>query len=64
MKKPYARPGAKGDIAVESGRRIVEPQKRPRYMLHELLVQFNPKAARTKEEREWLGDKPVGAELI
>ena len=58
------RPGAKVGIAVESGRLVVEPQQRPRYTLDELLAQCDPKAARTKEEREWLDNKPVGAELL
>jgi antitoxin ChpS len=58
------RSGAKVGIAVESGRLVVEPQHRPRYTLDELLAQCNPKAARTKEEREWLDSKPAGAELL
>ena len=58
------RPGAKVGIAVESGRLIVEPQKRPRYTLEELLARCNPKAKLSREEREWLDNKPVGGELI
>ena len=58
------RPGARVGITVESGRLVVEPRKRPRYSLDELLAQCDRKAARTKEEREWLDDKPVGSELI
>ena len=58
------RSGAKVGIAVESGRLVVEPQHRPRYTLAELLAQCNPKAARTKEEREWLDSNPAGAELL
>ena len=58
------RSGAKVGIAVENGRLVVEPQHRPRYTLDELLAQCNPKAARTKEEREWLDSKPAGAELL
>jgi antitoxin ChpS len=57
-------PGAKVGIAVQSGRLVVEPQQRPRYTLDELLAQCNPKAPRSKEEREWLNDKPAGGELI
>jgi antitoxin ChpS len=57
-------PGAKVGIAVEGGRLIVEPLKRPHYTLDELLAQCDPKAPRTTEEREWLDDKPVGGELI
>ena len=57
-------PGATVGIAVKSGRLIVEPQQRPRYTLDELLARCNPKAQRSKEEREWLNAKPTGAELI
>ncbi len=45
------------------GRLVVEAQPRPHYTLKELLAQCKPKAVR-KEEREWLGNKPVGDELI
>jgi antitoxin ChpS len=58
------RPGAKVGIAIERGRLVVEPPKRPRYTLDELLAQCDSKARRTKEDREWLDNKPVGQELI
>ena len=58
------RPGVKVGIGVESGRLVVEPQPRPRYTLDELLAQCDPKAARRKKDRQWLGNKPAGAELI
>ena len=58
------RPGAKVGLAVQGGRLVVEPQPRRRYTLEELLAQCNPKAPRSKEEREWLDSKPVGWELI
>jgi antitoxin ChpS len=58
------RPGARVGIAVERGRLVVEPQKRPRYTLDELLAQCNPQARRSKEEREWLDNERVGDELI
>jgi antitoxin ChpS len=58
------RPGAKVGVAVQSGRLVIEPQKRPRYTLDELLARCNPKAKRSKNERKWLTDKPVGRELI
>jgi antitoxin ChpS len=58
------RPGAKVGIAVQRGRLVVGPQKRPRHTLDELLAQCSPKAPRTKEEREWLRGKPAGRELI
>jgi len=58
------RPGLRVGIAVESGRLVVEPRQRPRCTLDELLAQCDPKAARSKEDREWLRDKPAGGELI
>jgi antitoxin ChpS len=57
-------PGARVGIAIEKGRLVVEPQKRRRYTLNELLAQCNPKAPRAKAEREWIDSKPVGGELI
>jgi antitoxin ChpS len=58
------RPGAQVGIAIEGGRLVVEPQLRPRYTLDELLAQCNPKKARSKEDREWVSDKPAGAEIL
>jgi len=58
------RPGVQVGIAIESGRLVVEPQPRPRYTLEELLAQCNPKAARAKEDREWLGNRPAGGEIL
>ncbi len=40
----HLRPGAKVGLAVRSGRLVVEPQRRPRYTLDELLAQCNPRA--------------------
>lgn len=60
----HLQPGAKVGMAVDGGRLVVEPQYRRRYTLDELLAQCDPKAPRTKEEREWLDSKPVGGELI
>jgi antitoxin ChpS len=58
------RPGAKVGLAVQSGRLVVGPQQRTRYTLDELLARCDSKARRSKEEREWLNDRPVGGELI
>ena len=60
----HLRPGAKVGLAVQRGRLVVKPQQRPRYTLDELLAQCNPRARRSKEEREWLDGAPVGGELI
>ena len=58
------RPGAKLGIAIERDRLVLEPPKRARYTLDELLAQCDSKARRTKEDREWLDNQPVGLELI
>ncbi len=60
----HLQPGAQVGIAIESGRLVVEPRPRLRYTLDELLAQCHPKAARTKEDREWLGNAPAGAEIL
>jgi antitoxin ChpS len=57
-------PGARVGIAIESGRLIVKPQKRPRYTLDELLAQCKPKPPRARADKQWLDSKPVGRELI
>ena len=50
---------------ISEGRRlVVEPKKRPHYTLEDLLAQCDSKAALTKEEREWLDNKPAGGESI
>ncbi len=58
------RPGTKVGLAVRSGSLIVKLQQKPRDTLAELLAQCNPKAPRSREEREWLYDKPAGGEFI
>ncbi|HVM46455.1 MAG TPA: hypothetical protein VMU04_00435 [Candidatus Acidoferrum sp.] len=60
----HLEPGAKVGMAIERGRLVIKPQQRPRYTLDELLAQCDPKARRSRAEREWLEDKPVGGELI
>src|SRR5689334_7182419 len=58
------RPGVQVGIAIEGGRLVVEPQRRLRYTLDELLAQCNPKAPRTKKDREWVSNPPAGAEIL
>lgn len=51
-------------LSIKSGRIVVEPKKRRRYTLDELLAACNPKAPRSVEDRVWQSGKPVGGELI
>jgi antitoxin ChpS len=60
----HLQPGTRVGVSIESGRLVVKPEKRPRYTLDHLLAQCHPKARRSKEDREWLGGRPKGAELI
>ena len=57
-------PGAKVGFSAESARLGLETRQRRRYTLDELLAQCNPKAPRTKGEREWLDSRPAGDELM
>ncbi len=56
--------GAKVDIGVENGRLVVEPRKRPKYTLDELLAQCEETGTPSAEDRAWLDAKPVGRELL
>ena len=56
--------GARVGIAVENGRLIVEPRKRPRYTLDELLAQCDEPAGPLAGDRDWIDAKPVGNELL
>ena len=56
--------GARVDIAVENGRLVVAPRKRPSYSLDELLAQCDEAAALSDEDRAWIDAKPVGDELL
>ena len=57
------RAGATVGVTVDRGRLVIEP-RRQRYTLDELLAQCDASADLTAEDRDWLGDKPVGAELV
>lgn len=56
--------GAKVGLAVDNGRLVVDPQPRPRYTLDELLAQCDASAELTAEDRAWIGNAPMGDELI
>jgi len=52
-------------LSIKAGRLVVDPNRRPRYSLDELLAQCKPKAARrSREDRDWLMRPPRGRELI
>ena len=57
-------PGSSVDVAVEKGRLVIEPVKKPKYTLEELLAQCKSEQKRSSEEDEWLNVAPVGKEIL
>lgn len=57
-------PDAAVGLSITAGKLVVDPQKRRRYSLDELLAQCKPSARRSREDRDWLGGKPAGRELV
>lgn len=42
------------DVREEAGRVIIEPVRKRKYTLEELVAACNPKKRRSREEQEWL----------
>jgi antitoxin ChpS len=57
-------PDASVALSVKSGKLVVDPKRRKRYSLDELLAQCRPPAKRSRQDREWLTGRAVGRELI
>jgi antitoxin ChpS len=58
----HLQPGSQVNIDVQNGNLIVEPKKKPRYTLTELMAQCDLSQPMSTEEREWLDTPAVGAE--
>jgi antitoxin ChpS len=57
--------GSRVELRVRSGRLIVEPARKPRYTLAELLAQCKPgDLAPKRSDKHWLKGGPVGSELL
>jgi antitoxin ChpS len=57
--------GSKVDLSVENGRLIVDPRKKPKYTLDELLSRCRPSDLKAnRKDRAWLRGGPVGKEAI
>ncbi len=57
-------PNASVGLSIRAGRLVVDPKKRRRYSLDELLAQCKPAPRRSRAERDWLAGRPVGRELL
>ncbi len=55
--------GAVG-LSIKAGKLVVDPNKRRRYTLDQLLAQCKPSARRSRADRAWTAGKPIGRELI
>lgn len=57
-------PNTQVGLSISEGRLIVEPRRRPRYTLAELMQQCDLSAGRSDEDQAWLEAPPVGREDI
>ena len=51
-------------LSIKAGRLVIDPQKRRRYTLDDLLAQCKSSARRSREDRDWTTSPPTGRELI
>lgn len=56
--------GSELGMTIDNGCLIIEPQKRPRHSLEELLAQCDSNAEMSEEDREWIDAPAVGKELL
>lgn len=57
--------GSRVQVSVERGRLIIEPKKKPRYTLAELLSRCRPTdLAPRRKDRSWLAAGPIGREAL
>jgi antitoxin ChpS len=57
-------PDASVGLSIKAGRLVIDPKKRRRYTLDELLAQCKPSVRRSREDRDWTTNAPAGRELI
>jgi antitoxin ChpS len=57
-------PNASVELSINSGKLVVDPQKRRRYTLDELLAQCKPSRRRAPADRAWTAGAPAARELI
>ncbi len=55
--------GALMGMNIDGERLVIEPQRRRRYELKELLSQCDPDAPVSPDDRQWMDIEPVGGEV-
>lgn len=56
--------GARVELAVADGRLVVEPARRPRYTLAELLAASDYSTAPSDDDKAWVGAPATGREIL
>jgi antitoxin ChpS len=56
--------GSTVGITVENERLVIEPERKKRYSLNELLAQCDPSASATGEDARWAASASRGRELV
>ncbi len=51
-------------LRIDDGCIVVEPRRRPRYSLAELMAQCDPSAPSGHESRDWDASAPAGREVL
>jgi antitoxin ChpS len=57
-------PDASVGLSIKGGRLVVDPKKRRRYSLDQLLAKCKPSARHSREDREWVASPPAGREWV
>jgi antitoxin ChpS len=57
-------PDASVGISIKAGTLVIDPKRRRRYSLDDLLAQCNPPARLSRDDRDWVKGPPAGRELI
>ncbi len=57
--------GSTVEISVQNGHLVIEPAKKPRYTLAQLLSRCRPTdLTPRRKDKQWLRSRPVGRELL
>jgi antitoxin ChpS len=57
-------PDAAVGLSVKAGRLVIDPKRRRRYTLDELISQSKRSGKRLRSDPSWVAGKPAGRELI
>jgi antitoxin ChpS len=64
LEQLHLKAGAKVGLAVDGERLVMQPRRKPRFTLEELLAKCDYSEPMPPEDQEWLDAPPVGRELL